>query len=50
MNIGTTLYILIAIYFEERNLVEEHSEYADYRRRVPMLIPFTKSGGPAGSA
>ncbi len=48
-SIGTTLYILIAIFFEERNLVEAHSEYADYRRRVPMLIPFTKSGGPAGS-
>ena len=46
-SIGTTLYILIAIYFEERNLVEAHSEYADYRSRVPMLIPFTKSGGPS---
>lgn len=49
-SIGTTLYILIAIFFEERNLVESHSEYADYRRRVPMLIPFTRSGGSAGSA
>jgi len=46
---ATTLYILIAIHFEERNLIEAHSEYADYRRRIPMLIPFTKSGGSADS-
>ena len=38
----SSLYILIAIYFEERNLVEDHDEYAEYRQRVPMLIPFTK--------
>lgn len=35
-----TGYILIAIYFEERNLVEAHGEdYVAYRRAVPMLIP-----------
>jgi len=38
----TAGYILIAIQFEERDLVRAHGEYADYRRRVPMLIPFTK--------
>ncbi len=45
--IGTTGYILMAIQFEERNLVEIHPEYAGYRRRVPMLIPrlFGKGGG-----
>ena len=38
--LGLTIYILIAIPFEERNLVQYHGKnYADYRRRVPMLIP-----------
>jgi protein-S-isoprenylcysteine O-methyltransferase Ste14 len=37
--LATTAYILIAIRFEERDLVAAHPEYADYRRRVPMLIP-----------
>lgn len=40
--IATTAYILIAIQFEERDLVREHGEsYEDYRRSVPMLVPFT---------
>ena len=38
--VGMSAYILIAIPFEERNLVMHHGEsYAGYRRRVPMLIP-----------
>ncbi len=38
--VGTTIYILIAIYFEERNLIEHHGEgYVEYRKRTPMLIP-----------
>ena len=49
--IGTTVYILIAIYFEERNLVDAHPEYAEYRRRVPMLVPSMKrQQGIGGSA
>ncbi|MFO0829536.1 MAG: hypothetical protein U0572_15465 [Phycisphaerales bacterium] len=38
--IVTTLYILAAIGWEERDLVELHGQrYVDYRRRVPMLMP-----------
>jgi protein-S-isoprenylcysteine O-methyltransferase Ste14 len=43
-NLGATLYILVGIQFEERKLLKEFGQaYADYRRGVPMLIPFTKS-------
>ena len=38
--LGMTAYMLIAIRFEERDLLEFHGErYAAYRRHVPMLIP-----------
>jgi protein-S-isoprenylcysteine O-methyltransferase Ste14 len=38
--VATTAYILIAIQLEEKDLVDAHgSDYAEYRRRVPMLIP-----------
>lgn len=41
-SIATTTYILIAIQFEERDLVREYGEaYEEYRRSVPMLVPFT---------
>jgi protein-S-isoprenylcysteine O-methyltransferase Ste14 len=36
----TTAYILVAIRFEERDLMNTHPEYAEYRSHVPMIIPF----------
>ncbi len=32
-------YILMAIRFEEKDLIEAHPEYAVYREQVPMLLP-----------
>jgi len=40
--IATTAYILIAIQLEEHDLLAELPEYAQYRKRVPMLVPFLK--------
>jgi methanethiol S-methyltransferase len=37
--VATTAYMLVAIRFEERDLEAAHADYADYRRRVPMMIP-----------
>ena len=49
--VATTAYILIAIQLEERDLVAEHAEYADYRGRVPMVIPrFASKHGTSRSS
>ena len=41
--IATSAYILIAIQLEEHDLVREFGRtYEDYRRRVPMLVPFAR--------
>ena len=50
-SIATSAYILVAIQFEEHDLVREFgAEYEQYRRRVPMLVPFSRSPGKLKAA
>ena len=47
----TTAYIVVAIQFEERDLVHEHgASYQAYRLRVPMLFPRVRTRMEATSA
>lgn len=43
----TTAYIVIAIRWEERDLVAALPDYAQYRREVPMLVPRMGRGAQA---
>jgi protein-S-isoprenylcysteine O-methyltransferase Ste14 len=45
-----TVYILVAIVFEERDLTAAFPEYADYRQRVPMLLPRLRDPDATASA
>jgi protein-S-isoprenylcysteine O-methyltransferase Ste14 len=44
----TTAYILVAIQLEERDIIDAHgNSYADYRKQVPMIVPFPKGKSKA---
>lgn len=48
--IMTTAYIFVAIRFEEKDLVTIHGrDYAEYRKKVPMMLPFGKKQKIAAS-
>jgi protein-S-isoprenylcysteine O-methyltransferase Ste14 len=39
--LGMTIYILVGVRFEEKDLVRHFGDkYGDYKRRVPMLLPW----------
>lgn len=45
----TTVYIVVGVRLEEKDLVAEFgASYEQYRRRVPMLVPRLLGGGTAG--
>ena len=39
--IVTSLYILVAVQFEEKDLCSFHPQYKGYKEKVPMLCPFS---------
>jgi protein-S-isoprenylcysteine O-methyltransferase Ste14 len=41
----STAYILVGIRLEERDLIAAHPEYAEYKKRVPGLLPSLKRRG-----
>lgn len=49
--IATTVYILLAIQLEERDLITQFGkDYRDYKRRTPMLVPGLGKREPATAA
>lgn len=50
-SIATTIYILIALRYEERDLIHYFGDrYRNYKRRVRMFIPIRKGKTPESSA
>ncbi|MEM1402619.1 MAG: methanethiol S-methyltransferase [Pseudomonadota bacterium] len=48
---GSTAYIILGVKLEERDLIAAHPEYAQYKRKVPALIPsLTRRLAPAAKA
>jgi protein-S-isoprenylcysteine O-methyltransferase Ste14 len=46
-----TAYMVLAVWFEERDLVDHFGrQYEDYRRRVPMFLPRLSRSGPTAGA
>ena len=39
----TTVYILVAIQLEERDIMREHDSYQEYKSRVWMFLPLPKT-------
>lgn len=43
LSVGMTVYVLIGLYFEEKDLIRVFGdEYKAYKNTTPLLIPFTK--------
>lgn len=48
--VATTAYILVAIQFEERDLIANLGDaYREYRQRVPMLVPSARARSRRGA-
>jgi len=47
--VATSLYIFVAIQFEENDLCRRIAKYAEYRERVPMLVPVRSAKVPEGA-